>query len=63
MIRFDKIKTMKPVKCNKDCRKCNKYDSARIDDKGYLFGYECLKYNETIDLKDVAREKLFLIPD
>ena len=54
---------MKPVKCNKDCRKCNKYGSARTDDKGYPFGFECLKYNEAIDLEDVAKEKIFLIPD
>ena len=25
---------MKPVKCNKDCHKCNKYGSARTDTLG-----------------------------
>ena len=56
-------RSLKSVKCNKDCRKCNKYGSARTDDKGYSFGYECLKYNEAIDFKDVAKEKFFLISD
>lgn len=54
---------MRPVKCIKDCRKCNKYNSARTDDKGYPFGYECLKYNEAIDLQDVSKEKVFLVED
>lgn len=54
---------MRTVKCSKDCRKCNKYGSARTDDKGYPFGYECLKYNEAIDLQDVNKEKVFLVED
>ena len=52
---------MKSVKCNKDCHKCRKYGSAKTDDKGYPFGYECLKYDEVIDLENVAKEKIFLV--
>lgn len=37
---------MRPIKCNKDCRQCNKYGSAKTDDKGYPFEYECFKHNE-----------------
>lgn len=54
---------MRPIKCNKDCRQCHKYGSAKTDDKGYPFGYECLKYNESINLENVAKEKIFLISD
>ena len=36
-------------RCYKDCKKC-KQSSVRVDDKGYLFGYECMKYDEYIDL-------------
>ena len=54
---------MESVKCNKDCRKCKKYGSVRTDDKGYPFGYECLKHNEMIDLKLVNKEKLFEVKE
>lgn len=54
---------MRPIKCNKDCRQCHKYGSAKTDDKGYPFGYECLKYNESINHENVAKEKIFLISD
>ena len=54
---------MRQVRCNKDCRKCKKYGSAQTDDKGYHFWYECLKYNEAINLQDIDKEKVFLIPN
>lgn len=33
--------------CNKDCTKC-KHLSGRADDKGYPFGYECLKFGDSV---------------
>lgn len=42
-----KIKKMSIIQCNKDCTKC-KYLSGRIDNKGYPFGYECLKYVDSV---------------
>ena len=35
------------TKCNKDCNEC-KYLGARTDSKGYPYGYECLKYNDSV---------------
>ena len=54
---------MRQVRCNKDCRKCKKEGSAKTDGKGYPFGYECLKYNQAINLQDIDKEKVFLIPN
>lgn len=31
---------------HKDCRNCSKLN-GRVDDKGYPFAYECLKYELT----------------
>jgi hypothetical protein len=38
--------------------KCKKA-SARVDDKGYPFGIECLKYNDCIDIQQAKKEKQF----
>lgn len=35
------------VKCNRDCRKCSKLN-VRTDGKGYPFGYDCLKYGDSV---------------
>ena len=53
---------MKPIKCGKDCRECEQ-GSVRIDNKGYPFGYECLKYKEDIGIEEVTEEKIFLVDD
>ena len=35
------------VECNRDCRKCSKL-SADVDDFGYPWGWECLKYADSV---------------
>lgn len=35
------------IECNKDCSKCKQLNS-RTDDKGYPFGYECMKYGDSV---------------
>ena len=34
---------MKVMQCIKNCRKCKQLN-GKTDDKGYPWGYECLKY-------------------
>lgn len=46
--------------CNKDCIKC-KYLSGRTDDKGYPFGYECLKYRDSVFKEKFGDTKKFQI--
>lgn len=45
--------------CNRDCSKC-KLLSVKADIKGYPYGYECLKYGESVDQKDFSSTKEFL---
>ena len=33
--------------CNKDCKKCKQLN-IKVDDKGYPWGYECLKYGDSV---------------
>lgn len=35
------------LKCNNDCNKC-KWLNGKVDDKGYPWGYECMKYGDSI---------------
>jgi hypothetical protein len=35
------------VQCNHDCNKCKNLN-VRVDDKGYPWGYECLKYSDYV---------------
>lgn len=44
--------------CNKDCTKC-KHLSGRTDGKGYPFGYECLKYGDSVFKEKFGDTKIF----
>lgn len=33
--------------CNRNCKKCSKLN-VKVDDKGYPWGYECLKYGDSV---------------
>ena len=35
------------ISCNRDCTKCKKLN-IKTDDKGYPWGYECLKYDDSV---------------
>ena len=44
--------------CNKNCRECSKLN-VRVDDKGYPFGYECMKYEDSILEDELYTTKRF----
>ena len=46
--------------CNKDCEKCKNLNT-RTDNKGYPFGYDCLKYKDSVFRKDFKSTKEFNI--
>lgn len=46
------------ITCNEDCNKC-KSMNVRTDDKSYPYGYECMKYNESIFLHEFSMTKEF----
>ena len=46
------------VKCDKECDNCKEL-STRVDDKGYPFGYECMKYDDSINKNDFHSTKEF----
>ena len=46
------------VECNKDCSKCKQL-SGRTDDKGYPFGYECMKYGDSVFIEQFGDTKVF----
>lgn len=35
------------ITCNKDCGKCKQLN-IKTDGKGYPWGYECLKYGDSV---------------
>lgn len=45
------------MKCSKNCGECNRLN-IRTDDKGYPFGYEYMKYGESVhpDLFESTKE-------
>lgn len=47
------------IKCNKDCKKCKNL-GARTDDNGYPFGYECLKYGDSV-LKEKFEDTKYFV--
>lgn len=47
--------------CNKDCSKCN-HLNGKTDDKGYPWGYECMKYGDSVFLEDFKSTKEFRYP-
>lgn len=46
------------VTCNRNCKKC-RYLSGRTDEKGYPFGYDCLKYQDSVFLEQFDKTKVF----
>lgn len=48
--------------CDKDCREC-KYLNTKVDDKGYVYGHDCLKYGNSIFQEEFNNKKKFLLYD
>lgn len=46
------------VECNKDCSKCKRLN-GRTDGKGYPFGYDCLKYGDSVFENQFRDTKVF----
>lgn len=46
------------VECNKDCSKCKQLN-GRTDDKGHPFGYECMKYEDSVFMEHFGDTKVF----
>lgn len=46
------------VVCDNDCKQC-KYLSGRTDDKGYPYGYECMKYGDNVFEDEFTNSKIF----
>lgn len=44
--------------CSRDCSKCKQLNS-KTDDKGYPWGYECLKYGDSVLKEDFNNTKVF----
>ena len=49
---------MDTKECSKDCKKC-KHLNTRTDNKSYPFAYECMIYNEAVEVKDFGNTKAF----
>lgn len=48
--------------CNRNCQTCKSLN-GRTDDKGYPFGYECLKYGDSVFLEQFRDTKYFNMGD
>lgn len=48
----------KIVECKKNCEKCKQLNT-RTDDKGYPWGYECLKFGDSVMKSEFSVTKLF----
>lgn len=46
------------VQCNKDCKKCKQLN-IRADDKGYPFGYDYMKYCDSVFRTEFESTKEF----
>lgn len=46
------------VICNRNCKKC-RHLSGRTDDKGYPFGYDCLRYQDSVFFEQFDKTKVF----
>lgn len=60
--RFDLSEENLLVECNKDCSKCKQLN-GRTDDKGYPFGYDCMKYGDSVFREEFSSTKVFKIAE
>lgn len=51
---------MKSIECNKVCDKC-KWLNGKTDYNGYPWGYECLKYGDSVFAKEFSNTKYFTL--
>ena len=46
------------IQCNKNCNKCKRLN-IRTDDKGYPYGYDCMKYGDSVFQNEFENTKEF----
>lgn len=46
------------ISCQKNCKNCKQLNS-RVDDKGYPYGYECMKYGDSVFESEFESTKTF----
>lgn len=46
------------IECNKDCNIC-RHLSGRTDIRGYPFGYECMRYGDSVFKEKFRDTKIF----
>ena len=46
------------MECSRDCTKCRSLNTL-TDDKDYPWGYECMKYGDTVQREDFRSTKEF----
>lgn len=46
------------IKCDKECDSCKELNT-RVDDKGYPYGFECMKYGDSVSRDDFHSTKEF----
>lgn len=46
------------VFCNRNCKKCSQLN-IKTDSSGYPWGYECLKYKDSVGSEDFENTKEF----
>lgn len=52
------IENIQLVTCGKNCKNC-RHLNVKIDNKGYPWGYDCLKYGDSVFEKDFTSTKSF----
>lgn len=48
------------ITCNRNCKNCKQLNT-RVDNKGYPYGYDCLKHGDSVFEHDFERTKAFKI--
>lgn len=54
----ERLIVVKYITCNRNCNKCRSLN-AKTDDKGYPWGYDCLKYGDSVFQEDFESTKEF----
>lgn len=50
------------TRCNRNCKKCKQLN-IRVDDKGYPYGYECMRYGDSVFQHEFENTKEFKTED
>lgn len=48
------------AECNRDCEKCKQLN-IKTDNKGYPWGYDCMKYGDSVFHSQFTSTKIFRV--